>query len=311
MSMVIATMTFLPTLAAVLTFITYGLSGHNLEPAVIFSAFQLFNIIQTPLQNLPASFANLTDAWVALTRLSEIFLAEEYSGSGHIKSNPHSDAAVILHGDFTFDSSEPFSNSSQNETAGRDRKAEKEEKKRKAVAERVAKAQEKQSLPLVAEEELEDVASIRPPFMLRNINLSIPRGAFVCVIGRIGSGKSALMAALIGEMRQIKGNLELGGTLSYTAQQSWIQNATLRENITFTNDNLDEERLANAITSCALSRDIEQLQDGLDTEIGGEQSVQMLIASMGLLKTLLDCRARNQPIRRSKGSNCTCTSSVS
>ncbi|KAH8086808.1 multidrug resistance-associated ABC transporter [Filobasidium floriforme] len=267
-SMVIATMTFLPTLAAVLTFITYGLSGHNLEPAVIFSAFQLFNIIQTPLQNLPASFANLTDAWVALTRLSDIFLAEEYSGSGHIESNPHSDAAVTVHGDFTFESSEPSSNSSQNETAGRDRKAEKEEKKRKAVAERVAKAQEKQSLPLVAEEELEDVASIRPPFMLRNINLSIPRGAFVCVIGRIGSGKSALMAALIGEMRQIKGNLELGGTLSYTAQQSWIQNATLRENITFTNDNLDEERLANAITSCALSRDIEQLQDGLDTEIG-------------------------------------------
>lgn len=270
--MVLATMTFLPTLAAVLSFITYGLSGHELEPAVIFSAFQLFNIIQTPLQNLPASFANLTDAWVALTRLSDIFLAEEYAGhnKGYIKSNPHAEFAIKVHGDFTFEYSEQSNSSKKNEIAGKDRKAEKEAKKQKAAAKQAAKAQESRGSSPVDKEEPTDQQMLYSPFTLKNINLTIPRGAFVCVVGRIGSGKSALMAALIGEMRQTKGSSELGGTLSYVAQQSWIQNSTLRENITFNDENPDEARLANAIKCCALLRDIEQLQDGLETEIGGE-----------------------------------------
>ncbi|KAG7527800.1 hypothetical protein FFLO_06590 [Filobasidium floriforme] len=269
-SMVLATMTFLPTLAAVLSFITYGLSGHELKPAVIFSAFQLFNIIQTPLQNLPASFANLTDAWVALTRLSDIFLAEEYAGhdKGYIKNNPHAEFAIKVDGDFAFESPEQSNSSKKNEIAGKDRKAEKEAKKQKAAAKQAAKAKESQDSSLVDTEEPTDQQKLDSPFKLKNINLTIPRGAFVCVVGRIGSGKSALMAALIGEMRQTKGSSELGGTLSYAAQQSWMQNSTLRENITFNDKNPDEARLANAITCCALSRDIEQLQDGLETEIG-------------------------------------------
>jgi hypothetical protein len=35
----------MPILAAVLTFITYGLSGHTLNAATIFAGLQLFNII--------------------------------------------------------------------------------------------------------------------------------------------------------------------------------------------------------------------------------------------------------------------------
>ena len=267
-SLVITTMTFLPILAAVLTFITYGLSGNRLEPAVIFAAFQLFDVIQTPLQNLPASFANLTDAWVALGRVSDIFLAEEYPRE--IVSDPQSECAVRIHGHFSYESAEPPSGSSKTETVGKDRKAEKAEKKRKAIAKRAAKSRAKRGLPPVAANAETPQEPTRAPFALVDIDVTIPKGALVCVIGRIGSGKSALLQAIIGELRQISGEIELGGTLSYVAQQSWIQNATLRDNITLGHADFDENRLRRAISTCALSKDLEQLQDGLATEIGGK-----------------------------------------
>jgi len=62
----VAVMTFLPTAAAVMTFITYGLTGHQLEAATIFSALQVFALVQGPLRILPMAFTALTDAHVAV-----------------------------------------------------------------------------------------------------------------------------------------------------------------------------------------------------------------------------------------------------
>lgn len=263
-------MTFLPTLAAVMTFITYGLIGNRLEPAVIFAAFQLFNVIQTPLQNLPASFANLTDAWVALGRLSDICLAEEYPEE--IGNDPQAKFAIRMHGSFSYETAGPSNDDNTGETAGKDRKAIKAEKKRKATVEKAAKRRAKQGLPPLDIDETKAEAAARAPFTLVDIDLAIPRGALVCVVGRIGSGKSALLQAMIGELRRTSGDVQLGGSLSYVAQQAWIQNATLRENITFADETADKDKLNRAISTCALSKDLEQLHDGLDTEIGGESS---------------------------------------
>jgi ATP-binding cassette subfamily C (CFTR/MRP) protein 1 len=49
LAVMIAVVTFIPTLASVLSFITYALSGHNLTVATIFTAFQFFNIIRSLL----------------------------------------------------------------------------------------------------------------------------------------------------------------------------------------------------------------------------------------------------------------------
>lgn len=52
-------------------------------------------------------------------------------------------------------------------------------------------------------------------FQLRNVKLNIPRGAFVCIVGRVGTGKSALLQALLGEMRQTAGHSMFSGRVSY------------------------------------------------------------------------------------------------
>lgn len=42
-------------------------------------------------------------------------------------------------------------------------------------------------------------------FFLPSINLSVPKGQLVAVVGTVGSGKSSLLAAILGEMHTIKG----------------------------------------------------------------------------------------------------------
>ena len=53
------------------------------------------------------------------------------------------------------------------------------------------------------------------------------------VVGRVGSGKSSLISALLGEMEHGRGRVALGGRVAYVAQTAWILNATLQDNVLF------------------------------------------------------------------------------
>ena len=53
------------------------------------------------------------------------------------------------------------------------------------------------------------------------------------VIGGVGSGKTSLISAVLGEMHKAKGNINVNGSMAYVPQQAWMQNATLKNNILF------------------------------------------------------------------------------
>lgn len=103
--------------------------------------------------------------------------------------------------------------------------------------------------------------------LLKNISLDIKPGKLIAVVGAVGSGKSSLMSALLGEMHCTKGFINIRGSLAFVPQQAWIQNATLRDNILFGSPH-EEERFQNVIQSCALVPDLELLPGGDLTEIG-------------------------------------------
>jgi ABC-type glutathione transport system ATPase component len=65
-------------------------------------------------------------------------------------------------------------------------------------------------------------------FKLHELEVSIPKGSLVGVVGTVGSGKSSLLSAILNEMHKISGRMVTRGTVSYAAQQAWIQNNTLR-----------------------------------------------------------------------------------
>lgn len=102
---------------------------------------------------------------------------------------------------------------------------------------------------------------------LKNIDLRVKKGSLVGVVGVVGSGKSSLISALLGEMEKKSGHVNVDGSIAYVSQVPWIQNATLMDNILFGRP-LDKERYEKVIHACALTSDLTMLPGGDQTEIG-------------------------------------------
>ncbi|KAK7930845.1 hypothetical protein WMY93_007240 [Mugilogobius chulae] len=103
--------------------------------------------------------------------------------------------------------------------------------------------------------------------LLKNVSLEINPGKLVAIVGAVGSGKSSLISALLGEMHKKKGLINIKGSLAYVPQQAWIQNATLRDNILF-GSAYEKGSFQQIIEACALGPDLELLAGGELTEIG-------------------------------------------
>nr|XP_033799380.1 canalicular multispecific organic anion transporter 1 [Geotrypetes seraphini] len=102
---------------------------------------------------------------------------------------------------------------------------------------------------------------------IKNVDLDIKPGKLVAVVGSVGSGKSSLISAMLGEMDNVKGYINIKGSVAYVPQQAWIQNDTLQANILF-GSQLDEKRYQKVLELCALLPDLELLPAGDKTEIG-------------------------------------------
>ena len=89
----------------------------------------------------------------------------------------------------------------------------------------------------------------------------------MAVVGRVGSGKTSLLASLLGETHILSGTLDRRGRIAYVEQEPCIFSDSVRNNILFGLP-LDEERLSEVVRVCQLEPDLQQLVNGLDTEIG-------------------------------------------
>ncbi|KAE9001696.1 ABC transporter C family member 3, partial [Phytophthora fragariae] len=102
---------------------------------------------------------------------------------------------------------------------------------------------------------------------IANVNLTLQRGTLTVVVGAVGSGKSSLVNAILGEMQQVRGTRVVRGDVAYASQQAWIQNQTVRDNILF-GEPYDAAHYLGVITACQLAPDFEMLEHGDRTEIG-------------------------------------------
>ncbi|KAG4074217.1 hypothetical protein HA402_015520 [Bradysia odoriphaga] len=103
--------------------------------------------------------------------------------------------------------------------------------------------------------------------VLKSINISVGKGSLAAVVGPVGSGKSSLISSILGETVKKSGTLNTDGTMAFVAQQAWIQNATLKDNILFGRP-FDSAWYNKVIDACALTPDIKMLPGGDQTEIG-------------------------------------------
>ncbi|KAJ3693574.1 hypothetical protein LUZ60_009054 [Juncus effusus] len=105
---------------------------------------------------------------------------------------------------------------------------------------------------------------------LSDINLEVPVGSLVAVVGSTGEGKTSLVSAMLGELPAVPGSdtsVVVRGTVAYVPQVSWIFNATIRDNILFGSP-YDPYRYEKSIEVTSLQHDLDLLPGGDLTEIG-------------------------------------------
>ncbi|KAK7488019.1 hypothetical protein BaRGS_00020764, partial [Batillaria attramentaria] len=102
---------------------------------------------------------------------------------------------------------------------------------------------------------------------LRGIDLEVPKGKLVAVVGQVGSGKSSLVSAILGEMEKLEGKVTVQSSVAYVPQQAWIQNTTLKDNVLFGSPYRPRDYNA-VLDACALRPDLDVLPGGDMTEIG-------------------------------------------
>lgn len=76
---------------------------------------------------------------------------------------------------------------------------------------------------------------------LENIDLQIGVQPLCAIVGTVGSGKSTVLQTILGELEIDKGELMVNGVVSYAAQEPWLFEGTVRQNILFT-EIYDEKR---------------------------------------------------------------------
>lgn len=102
---------------------------------------------------------------------------------------------------------------------------------------------------------------------LHNINFNAHKGELTCIVGRVGSGKSSMLSAILGDMYKLNGEVVVRGTTAYVAQSPWVMNASVKENIIF-GHRLDQRFYEETVNACALVDDFKTLPDGDQTEVG-------------------------------------------
>jgi ABC-type multidrug transport system fused ATPase/permease subunit len=236
-----------PVLITFLSFFVYTKIEHKeLIPSVAFTALSLFQILRIPLDQLADMVAHVQESKVSVDRIEEYLNepeTEKYAQLVTRKKDENGQPIIgFTNGTFSW--------------GGKDMK---------------------------------DKASA-DAFKLMDLDVQFRVGKLNVVVGPTGSGKTSLLMALLGEMTKLKGDVYLPGgrsredltpdpetglteSVAYCAQQAWLVNGTVKENIVFASE-WDAKRYNDVIAACSLKRDLEIL-DGGDETIVGEKGVTL------------------------------------
>ncbi|MEK3688915.1 ABC transporter ATP-binding protein [Paenibacillus sp. FSL R10-2736] len=120
-----------------------------------------------------------------------------------------------------------------------------------------------------------------PEYSLQNVNVSIPARKMTAIVGRSGAGKSTLVDLLMGLMQPETGEILADGapitgerllsyrrSIGYVAQDPFLYNATIRDNLTMIKPDAEEAELWEALEFASSADFVRKLPDGLDTLLG-------------------------------------------
>ncbi|RCK59331.1 Oligomycin resistance ATP-dependent permease YOR1 [Candida viswanathii] len=264
-------------ISAMIAFIIlYAIDGSKRTPANIFSSVSSFGIMAMMIFFIPQALATTADMVLGFKRIGKFLSAgdeKKYENYREIDTTADHHAIELVDATFHWEIFEDEDDDEdKEEESGDDQKklSRKEKKKlKKEKAERAKKRKERQLEREQREKDLKELGikeSTSNFKGLQAINLTIDKGEFVVITGSIGSGKSSLLNAIAGFMKCEAGDININGSLLLCGAP-WIQNTTIRENITFGLD-YDQEFYDQVIRACALHIDLNNLDGGDFTEVG-------------------------------------------
>ena len=268
----------------------YFKAGYVLEIFKIAIFFKLiFQIIDFSVE-LPGSFQFINDMAIGIKRLNKLFSAEEVDIDTIKNTKPADDASMaveLIDGHFywrkkpekTEEEKAELNIKSVKQSVATDNHTILTNDAKKSLNEPLipVDVNEQTDSKLIDEKDKktesdskDDKVDKGRSFELRIDKFEAVKGEVTFLIGKIGSGKSSVLQAIIGEMSvgdSQKTRLHIEGSVCYVGQQPWIINTTIRDNIILDKP-LDEEKLAWTIKYSCLDDDLKQFSSGLDTETG-------------------------------------------
>nr|QER78493.1 ATP-binding cassette transporter [Diaphorina citri] len=235
-----------PVISAITSFVAHIASGNNLTASQGFSVLTVYLRCVSTILSYSQSLKNLRRGCVSLQNVKSILLMEEVNVYVS-KPIDKSSAVSIAGGSFLWDTLLDSSKTSGS-------------KRKKYAAKSKEKSNGEESTHLKAEDVERNIALV-------DINFFAPKGKLVGICGAVGSGKSALLYAILSQLRSTAGKLSREGTCAYVSQEAWITNDTLRHNILF-GEPFEPQRYYKTLYNCALNTDIHILPGGDQTEIG-------------------------------------------
>jgi len=230
-----------PVVITFFSFLVYTVVEKKpLHASIAFTAISLFSILRVPLDQLGDMIAHVQESKVSVDRVEEFLNEEETEKYQQLQHDNLDDDGNQMIGfknaTFSWGGKEP-------------------------LADEVSNA-----------------------FRLMDMDIKFEIGKLNIIAGPTGSGKTSMLMALLGEMSLIKGKVFLPGgysreevrvdpetglteSVAYCAQQAWLVNANIKENILFAAP-FDEKRYKDVIIACALERDLEILDAGDETLVG-------------------------------------------
>ncbi|KAM6159982.1 ATP-binding cassette sub-family C member 12 isoform 2-T2 [Erethizon dorsatum] len=242
------------TIAIVLTFTCHILLRRELTASVAFSVIAMFNVMKFSIAILPFSVKAMVEANVSLRRMKRILIAK--SPPSYI-TQPEDPGTVLLLANATL--------TWEQETGMKsDPKKVQNQKRYFFKKQRPEVYQQSPSAQGTAGPEEQNGS---PKSVLHNISFVVRKGKVLGICGNVGSGKSSLIAALLGQMQLQKGIVAVNGSLAYVSQQAWIFHGNVRENILF-GEKYNHQRYQHTVRVCGLQKDLSSLPYGDLTEIG-------------------------------------------
>ncbi|KAI9628598.1 hypothetical protein KEM48_011554 [Puccinia striiformis f. sp. tritici PST-130] len=187
-----------PLLGSVIAFVTYSALGHGAGNAeAVFTSLSLFNLLALPLLLLPIALGSIADARSGIQRLEKVFEADVLDEQDGLNVDNDLDVSIrVTKATWVWEASTPAQNDA--------------DKKSDSSPTPPSASHEKNSM------EPKTVVTT-PTFQLTDIEMDFKRGSLTAVVGSIASGKSSLIQALIGEMKQVSGNPPSFGGHRYQA----------------------------------------------------------------------------------------------